>query len=226
MLADEPRMNKVERLAVAGAVAPSLREGAESSSRRRVARVDAEGNVVGYTTLAEVQKAILARHQIELSVQPDSRPTHAVCARDGRLFRVPKKGNTPKYCEKCREAKCRLCGKDIASGAARKRCREGLPPGTCFACRKSRLVCVDCSSELPKGSGAPSRVAARAGQPPRCRRCSYKLFVGRSRADRKPPPICHCGATLSRSVLLPSKAAARGGAAPRCKSCVAKARKR
>jgi hypothetical protein len=66
-------MSKADRLAVAGVVAPFIREGATSYSLRRVARIDANGNVVGYTTLAAVQKVLLERHKIEIAVQPGIR---------------------------------------------------------------------------------------------------------------------------------------------------------
>ena len=43
----EQDWNKVERLHLAGQIAPVLREGAAKAKSRRVARVDADGKVIG-----------------------------------------------------------------------------------------------------------------------------------------------------------------------------------
>lgn len=95
------KMSKVERLAVAGAVAPFLREGHEEASSRRVGRLDKDGNCVGYTTWAEVQRAQFARHSIEIDVQPDERPKEFLCGRCGLTDAVPPKGPIPNNCRRC-----------------------------------------------------------------------------------------------------------------------------
>lgn len=72
--AEDLEWNKAHRLHVAGAVAPRIRSQDDRTKSRRVARVDADGKVVGWTTLGEVQKALLLAREIELEVQPDTRP--------------------------------------------------------------------------------------------------------------------------------------------------------
>lgn len=89
-------MNKAQRLAVAGVVAPHLREQSDKAAKRRVARVDKDGNVVGYTTLAEVQRALLERQKIELEVIDGVRPKEIVCAQCGRADRVARTGKLQK----------------------------------------------------------------------------------------------------------------------------------
>lgn len=93
--------NKAERLALAGAVAPFLRDQSERAASRRVTRVDKDGNVVGYTTLAEVQQGLLRRHEIEIDVAPDERPREFFCQRCGLPSPMPERGAQPKHCSRC-----------------------------------------------------------------------------------------------------------------------------
>lgn len=76
-------MCKAERLAIAAAVAPSLRAAPEAVRTRRVAIVDKDGNVVGYRALADVQKEILKARAIELEVQDGERAKTKLCERCG-----------------------------------------------------------------------------------------------------------------------------------------------
>lgn len=175
-------MNKAQRLAVAGLVAPVVRESAASNQARRVALVDADGNVTGYTTLAEVQRQILERAQIEFEVQPDKRPERSVCVKCGAVFRQ-KPGGLAKQCEGCRRGTCLDCHAQLpvqsnANKRRRKRC------GACsIAHRKAarldkvkRWCCTDC--------GAPTS----SSNTKRCRSC-YEKSTGHRACSK-------CGAVL------------------------------
>lgn len=93
-----PKMNKAERLAVAGAVAPTLRAQSERT-RQRVVKVydQATGEVVRHATLADVQRGILETAKIELAVGEGARPTHVPCEFCGRMVAAGKR-STPKSC--------------------------------------------------------------------------------------------------------------------------------
>lgn len=166
---------KAERLAVAGAIAPVLRDQASRVANRRVARVDEHGNVVGYTTLLEVQKQLVARHALEIEVQPDEKPREVMCVRCGLPVPVPKVGRTPRFCRLCTSAKCARCGDKLKKGSTSpwKNARikgERL----CFACIKARSIeqcakCVDCGSAF--SSKRTHQIRSRGTTDPRCRPC-------------------------------------------------------
>lgn len=133
--------NLAQRLAVACAVAPSLRVLNEKAGSRRIARVDASGKVVGYTTLAEVQRALLLTQQIELAVAEGVRPQKVVCRNCGRLIQVKRTG--PILPVVCREGCDRTCStvgclNEVSVRTARKRAM-GLTPGICRSCVGKQL---------------------------------------------------------------------------------------
>jgi hypothetical protein len=198
------KWSKAERLAVAGAVAPALRSAARETSTRRVARVDVEGNIVGYTTLAEVQKALLERHKIEIELQPDKRPKEFICERCGKPSKVPKLGVVPKRCKPCKLTTCSACGnqkparryyKSTLCHPCYRRQGPRKPRPQCQACgvevvrrakkctacadkkEKPNLRCADCDKELSKSARWASNVRARHGKPARCTGCASKARV-------------------------------------------------
>lgn len=114
-------LSKAERLAIGGAVAPIVR----TARARRITLVDKEGKPSGATTSIEVAKSLLARCEIEFSVQPGQRPEFVTCKRCGRPVKV---GDNGRIVTRCRSrAECR--GKEPArvklprkpSGPARSR---------------------------------------------------------------------------------------------------------
>lgn len=70
--------SKAERLALAAAAAPFVRENAARSAERMIARVDKDGNVVGYSTALEVQRALVTRAACEIDVIEPPPPTHCI----------------------------------------------------------------------------------------------------------------------------------------------------
>lgn len=237
----EEKMNKAERLAVASVVAPFLREGAEKARQRRVARVDKDGSVVGYTTLDEVQKALFARQKIEIEVVDGVRPKQIVCERCGKLRKVPKKGHTPKTCEACLYvntcADCAAPVHPLANAPSRIKKRNGQM-ARCWDCglaarissRKAtarpRLSCTDCGAALSYNAGNPGQMARRKDGKARCRKCQFELTKAACLEQRaKPLPFCvDCNAALSYGTNSPSATRRRGGAPPRCKPCMYKVR--
>lgn len=83
--------NKAERLQVAAAIAPTFRENNARLSTRRVAVTNETGEVVGYTTLAEVLKKTLERAKIELDVV-DRLPEKLICEGCGSVYSTPTSG--------------------------------------------------------------------------------------------------------------------------------------
>jgi hypothetical protein len=124
---------KAQRLVVAGAVAPGLRDAAERARLRRVARVDKDGAVVGYTTLDAVQAALLRRREIELSVADGVRPKEAICRLCGKTIRVGRLGYVPTKCVRGCKLKCDGCGGKIGERTSQKASRERRA-ALCHAC--------------------------------------------------------------------------------------------
>lgn len=159
------RLNKAERLAVAAAVAPSLRRADERTRQRRIARVDAEGKVTGYTTLGAVQDALLAKHAIEIDVQPGVRAKEIICETCGIPVKVPPKakGLTTerqiKWCAECDPASQKTCA--------------GYPGGP------------QCNKKPPKWAFKPRRIANRGGSKWCCFQCmnSSPEFQARRQAS-------------------------------------------
>ena len=115
---DKPKLRKVDRLAVAAAVAPTIRGQDARTKKRRVAVVDRDGNVVRYTTLDEVQKAALETAKISLAVQDGVRPREVLCARCGRVIKVPRRSRVPTECQPCKDGWCARCGGKLARNTA------------------------------------------------------------------------------------------------------------
>lgn len=96
---DDPHRSKIERLRIASEFAPIIRE---ASHMRKIKRVSPSGEVVGYTTHAEIIERHFLREGIEITrdPKPGERPQALYCA-CGLPFMVPKKGSIPKRCTKC-----------------------------------------------------------------------------------------------------------------------------
>lgn len=129
-------MNKAQRLVLAGAVAPSLRGASEKTKNRRVGRVDAEGRVVGYTTLGEVQKALLLERQIELEPADGVRPKEVVCTNCGRTILIHTSGTIPRVCPRGCDLRCATddCQNTVTVSTARAAARLGKGRGKCVHC--------------------------------------------------------------------------------------------
>lgn len=178
----DDEMCKAERLAVAAAVAPSLRAAPEEVRTRRVAIVDKDGNVVGYRALVDVQKEILKARAIELEVQPDTRPKTVVCVGCGKVVRTKPIGRLPERCQACVRGKCTKCGKVLAVGRTR-------PSSKCRGCagiaKRKPSVCAVCGKAIAR---------VRKSKQSSVRRCLECV-----RRAKKPDNRCmDCGARIAR----------------------------
>ena len=236
---EEKGMRKVERLQVAGAVAPSLRVSAAKNRLRRVTVVDRNDptKVVGYTTLAQVQESALEAVKIEISVDDGIRPKKVICSRCGRLISVPRDGHIPGICKVCLHPACLSCGKKITRGgySDSKRCRPCHFENIALV----RIKCVDCGNEMSKSASCPSyksrddfvrcrscRKQKTLERIPNCSVCGTKLSSINSRTGKckscRPKALLRCSVC---DILLPSNAstpyavAKRRGAPPQCVNC-------
>lgn len=171
MAGSGPTWNKAKRLAVAGAVAPFIRDAAAGRGRRKIYLTRGD-SVVGETTLTELQLGLCRRAGIELAVVDGARPLAAECKQCGAVFRVPQKGIVRDKCPRCLMGRCEDCG-EPAPGA-RHAIRRGTPV-RCAVCskkirRRSTVTCVECGGPLSRSASAPAVRASRRG-PPRCRKC-------------------------------------------------------
>lgn len=177
MNSDQPetRWNKAERLAVAGAVAPSIR----SQELRRVARVDSEGNIVGYSTLAEVQASLLKRHEIEIEVTDGVRPKEWFCEKCGLPCKVRHRQTVPR-CERCTFLKCADCGKAFPRCySAPSMQRRGHKEKVCRPCMSKRVAaakprCAVCNVAINVHLRWQYRKRWGESEPLRCGPCLRK----------------------------------------------------
>ena len=164
--ADEKDWNKAERLAVAAAVAPTLRSQSDKAKARRVALVDAEGKVTGYSTLGEVQKSLLKAREIELEVADGVRPKEVICRACGKTVKVPRKGGIPAACMKsC--ATCADCGKSIYRKKGRDRSDRFCHSCTAIRWQASR------TSDQRKDSARKAQAAMTPGKKSKALRSAH-----------------------------------------------------
>lgn len=186
---------RLEALAIASYVAPRMRSAPEAKRKRRIKRLDKDGNVVGETTIEEIQKALLAKREIEFDVQDGVRPKSIAC-KCGRVFSPKKSGPIPFCCNACRDVKCLDCHTQINVKAWRTGTRRCVPCSTKLR-RHDRPKCLDCGKELYKGAASKGSV-----------RCALhsRLFIKQRAAENRPKCIeCHKPLVNER--------------AKRCKSC-------
>lgn len=172
-----------EKLAVAGAVAPVIRQ--RAGSGRKVVLTDADGKPVRETTDVEVAMGLLRRADIDFSVQPGKRPTMVKCSACPMLFEAPRKGRITKRCHVCAfEGRCPLrsvlarrrpvCASSLSSERGCvpeyvERCRANKRASSARA-RAARIaagICVQCGK-------APGHEGAR-----RCKSCKDKRRTSR-----------------------------------------------
>lgn len=89
-------LTKAERLAIGGAVAPIVRRAADAP--RRVTIINKDGSPVGVTDSVNVAQSMLARADIEFSVQEGKRPEWVKCKTCGAPVKVGKGGRARDVC--------------------------------------------------------------------------------------------------------------------------------
>lgn len=102
---------KAERLAIGGAVAPIVRR--QAMLPRKVTLVGKDGLPVGVATSTDVATSLLARNEIEFSVQDGERPEWVKCQTCARPIKVKRSGVLPTTCRN-KTHKC-ACGRPIST---------------------------------------------------------------------------------------------------------------
>ncbi len=203
-------MRKIDRLRIAGEVAPAVRQGND----RRVALVNETGEVVGYRTLGEVQQQILARSKIELSVVAAHKRPTTVCRACGRLFTVKKKNRSAMYCPDGCETRCLDCGDPVWANHERYE-RGGI---RCKACSVRASFChmTDEQLKAKRQKQSKSLRARYAGMSAE----QIAEIVAPIRKPRSRDPRCSvCDAPLPYNAMAPSCVKRRKGKPPRCSRC-------
>lgn len=217
MMIEDSKWNKATRLAVAGLVAPHLRDQSAKAARRRVAKVDKDGKVVGYTTLAEVQQALLHERKIELETVEGVEPKEFFCEECGRPFERPPR-TIRKRCDRCTFLSCTDCGKALPRNYSSPSMRSkgsGSRVPICRPCKMARTAaatptCSVCAvALLPNSEWQWKR---RWGDCPlMCGVCSRKSRL-------LPVPTCgSCGKTLKYSARTSVRV--KSGKPPLCRDC-------
>lgn len=188
MTEDPPKRSKVERLAVACALVPGVRAGAEAASRRLIHRVGNDGKTVGYIDGLSYQKAILARAQIEFDVQLDVRPKKVMCTQCGRPIEVAVSGVPRKKCDDCYHGRCIDCG-TLRAGASR-----GAKHERCFECLRKSWV------QAQRYCTCGTRLEARA-KTGTCRPCTMQSVAAKGRTEGAKGACVACGGQTSRLFL-------------------------
>lgn len=127
-------MNKAERLAIAGQIAPILRSQGDKS-KRKVKIVDKDGNIIGESTIGELQKQILKRAEIEFDVHEDKNPIYILCDICNKPIMFKTVTNNKGHSPKKRHPECYKEHRRLYSMHRRKQ-RDKL--GLCIECGKKR----------------------------------------------------------------------------------------
>ncbi len=192
-----------DRLSEAGEVAPLIRRAAMRP--RRVALVNADGEVTGYTTNVDIARALLAKREIEIDVLPGRREMERMCVNCGQEFPLTKRAPHQRVCP--RGCPCAAgCGtrvghmrvialRSLGVPANCQECRDRVRVQqaavvACDACGSlfsrlgkailcGRCPCVTCGAVLPRSQVATRRYA---GRPLECSAC---LAAHESRSERQ-----------------------------------------
>lgn len=151
-------MNQIERLRVAGLLAPIARDG----GGRTYKVTDADGNVINQISGAELASALAKREEIELSVGTEARPLRKRCECCGLECRVPPHGRVGRICSNCDDPTITTCtcganlSKSVHCLAAVIK-RRGVRP-LCSSCARRKYV----STTTPEQRSASARKAVVA----------------------------------------------------------------
>lgn len=211
-----PDLTKAQRLAIGGAVAPVVRR--QAAAPRKVTVVDKDGRPVRETTHVEVAKAVLARSEIEFSVQEGTKTTLRKCS-CGVPF-IPK-ARAARWCNSCRERfyVCDTCGDRVSDSTASDAAKADRSP-RCKPCRRlnsTRQVAQAArSATVPCQCGAPLQVDKWGRHRALCDTC-FRV------------PCRDCGVLLSVSLSKQVHARRRSGRPlppSRCLRCHGVARRK
>jgi hypothetical protein len=177
-------VNKVQRLELAGAVAPALRNATEKTKSRRIGLIDANGNVVGYTTGAEALRGLAKIQELEHAVTDDTRPTEIVCRLCGKTVYVRSQpGRILSQCsEVCMGCVTPGCDGLLSKQTARKVARLGAPP-RCPKCARSWAASQRQAARTPE-QRAESMRRVVASKTPECHAAAVRKSWETRKANR------------------------------------------
>lgn len=210
-------LNKAQRLAIAGAIAPVLRSQSESTSQRLVKVYDQTRDPAATEALyeapaAEVQKGILRSIGVEFDVDVESDKARSRCpgwGEEGCSKRAPLSAMKA----------CRVS----ARGASPWRCSRHVQLARMGSDWRPQPSCAGgCGSSTPNHENRPSAVARRGGEGWRCYPCHVRQRYGPEAMshqqkncaggmDHKPCPL-----VPSADMMRPSRVQARNGQPWRC----------
>ena len=129
-------MTGAQRLALAAAEAPILRNASEKTLARRVALVDKDGNVTGYTSGREVLKGLARVQELEHAVE--GRPKTVVCKNCGKSLKVGR-SKIPLVCRQGCERTCSVvgCNNTVSESAAQQAAYRSARPRCRWCAAKS-----------------------------------------------------------------------------------------
>lgn len=144
---------KIERLRIAGYVAPRVRSAGNRAGRKIFVTND-RGKTIKTTTLGDLQEALLVGQGIDIGdIKEAERPKHTRCMRKdcSRMVAVPRKGRVPRLCDVCKA--CRVCAKPLT------RTKAVVCSKKCLSEHRSapRVSCIRCGLPLSAGSSRRHR---------------------------------------------------------------------
>lgn len=172
---------KAERLAIAGAIAPTIRS-AEVSKRDRIVRIkDKNGNTIRTLSLIDLQKELLEKRGIEIDMGDGIRPKITICEDCGCPIFVKKSGVLRTRCDDCGWVKCENCNKRVSMRIASNDIRKSKITRWCKPCsvllgrRKTKptspeALCVSCG-ERQASSVVSYHKKKHPEKPLICKRC-------------------------------------------------------
>ena len=184
--ADLLHLAKVQKLGIAGTVAPVLRK---NGDRRRITVVSQSGETIRTISDRDLAMSILGRVGIEFQLE-SGRKEIAVCESCSKTFR-PGKRRCQTRCLACR---CPLCAKGCGrrvpakSQHAHMVAKRNGRPAMCLECAREELV----RRNAERGTGKTSKVCACGGSKSRSSKACAKCLA----LSRPAKPMCACGATL------------------------------
>jgi hypothetical protein len=110
------KLELTDRLRIGTIVAAPIRARANNGRARKITVVDKDGNAIKTITDVELAKSVLARADIEFSVEEGEKRLEGICVVCALLFIRPK-GKKALRCPSCKNPKCRECGKQMSRKA-------------------------------------------------------------------------------------------------------------
>lgn len=184
-------LSRAEKLRIASAIAPSIRDAAHKGRKRPIKVVDHEtGEVVREIDSLKLNEKLRERAGIEFGVEAGRRPQRVACADCGTFFtvKVMRGSHVARgvaICARCRNVPCVICGRD-ATPSSSKRSRSDGTRAYCSVHSPAKrspatVSCGGCGKQL---KGPKAARALRSG---------HRAYCGDSCRFEFGPQSCPCG---------------------------------